>query len=121
MASTLSDKKESEVHVTELSTGDTLGYTSTEQLTSPAPVQSSFGEHPLAPEPVVERVMDIYDSVICLAPLLLIVKIVLCIVAYVKDKHLDADEVGQLTVFLVQFNSQVSDQRSLSWARTTHG
>jgi hypothetical protein len=59
------------------------------------------------------RLLTAFDAFLIAIPILLMVKIVLCMVASVIDrKHQDAsiDAVSNLTIFLVKFNSQVGEQ-----------
>lgn len=66
--------------------------------------------HALAPEPAKARWTLAYDIALCVVPLALIAKAVLCIVASVIDKGnsgYEVDMVSNLTRYLIRFNQQV--------------
>lgn len=66
---------------------------------------------PLTPEPTTERWLLAYDIALCVIPLALIAKAVMCIVASVIDKKntgWDVDKVHALTIYLLKFNHQLT-------------
>lgn len=67
--------------------------------------------HPLTADPATERWLKAFDITLCLIPLALIAKAILCIIASVLDKDRIGpfvDQVHDLTIYLVRFNHQVS-------------
>jgi hypothetical protein len=67
--------------------------------------------HPLTADPATERWLKVFDITLCLIPLALIAKAILCIIASVLDKEMTGpfvDQVHDLTIYLIRFNHQVS-------------
>jgi hypothetical protein len=67
--------------------------------------------HPLTADPATERWLKAFDITLCLIPLALITKAILCIIASVLDKYNTGpfvDQVHDLTIYLIRFNHQVS-------------
>ena len=77
---------------------------------------AALRDWPLSPQKLCQErferiLLALYDAVLCLVPLLLIVKIGLCVVAYNQDSDhtgiYGVEGVGQLTRNLISLNSQV--------------
>lgn len=110
------------IHTTEVYPDDASDHPITRQLathtTSPElPPRWPAEPHALTPEPATERWLLAFDVALCLVPLALIAKAVLCIVASVIDKGARGyliDEVHALTLYLIRFNHQVTNQLPLS-------
>ena len=79
------------------------------------PPQWPAEPHPLTADPTTERWLKVFDITLCLIPLALIAKAILCIIASVLDKDNSGpyvDEVHDLTIYLIRFNHQVSPSTS---------
>src|ERR1700712_4346604 len=71
------------------------------------PTHLLAGPQELRADTKTEKFMLAYDCFLCAIPIVLIVKIILCIVASRIDKahqNIYIDSVSQLTIFLVNFN-----------------
>ena len=84
---------------------------STDSLQPDLPQKWPAEPHPLTADPATERWLKAFDITLCLIPLALIAKAILCIIASVLDKDRTGpfvDQVHDLTIYLIRFNHQVS-------------
>lgn len=105
-----------DVHTTEVFQDDASDYPITRQYATHSP-QAEFPPqwpaepHPLTADPSTERWLRVFDISLCLIPLGLIAKAILCIIASLLDKENNGpwvDEVHDLTIYLIRFNHQAS-------------
>lgn len=103
-------KEHVQIELTELITDDASDQHVLRSSGNALPDQCPADPVPLKPSASYDFLMDAYDFLLCLIPLVLIAKVILCIVASIKDRHhhgAEVDLVSRLTTLLISFNSQV--------------
>lgn len=123
-ASDMTEKKDPTIDVKEVGdevmNNDSFGMPQTHLAAPPLPTSPAYWPAQpgtLVNDPRWTLMLDIYDSFLIVVATVLLLKTSLCIYAWRKDRVFsgkELDSVSPLTINLIKFNEQASDEHRLS-------